>query len=129
LAASYVRAGRPAHNAYLEALVDLGPIGLMLFLLVIGLTLWYLARAALRFRASGDVGLQRATLALVASLLGLSVSMFFLSIGLGKAIWIFAGLALAFDRMSALAEGTPGPGVLAGLRRGRPCGLWSCATT
>jgi hypothetical protein len=26
--------------------------------------------------------------------------MFFLSIGLGKAVWIFAGLSLALDRMS-----------------------------
>jgi O-antigen ligase len=120
IGASYVAAGRPAHNAYLEALVDLGPIGLTIFVLVLGLTLWYFARSAARFRAAGDLALQRVTLALIASLLGLSVSMFFLSIGLGKAIWIFAGLALAFDRMSAPTEARPTAGVLGRLRRARP---------
>jgi O-antigen ligase len=117
IAASYVAAGRPVHNAYLEALVDLGPIGLAMFVLVIALTFWYLVRSAGRFRAAGELGLQRVTLALIASLLGLSVSIFFLSIGLGKAIWIFAGLALAFDRMSRPAEAAPRVGVLARLRR------------
>jgi O-antigen ligase len=101
ISASYVAAGRPVHNAYLEALVDLGPIGLSLFVALIALTVLYLVRASMRFRAAGRVELQRVTLALVTSLLGLSVSMLFLSIGLGKAIWIFAGLALAADRMSA----------------------------
>jgi O-antigen ligase len=104
VAASYVAAGRPVHNAYLEALVDFGPVGLALFLSVIGLSVLYLARASMRFRAAGRVELQRVTLAFIVSLLGLSVSMFFLSIGLGKAIWIFVGLALAFDRMSAASR-------------------------
>jgi hypothetical protein len=39
----------------------------------------------------------------VTSLLGLAVSMIFHSIGLGKAIWISAGLALTLDRMPASA--------------------------
>lgn len=103
--ASYVAAGRPVHNAYLESLVDLGPIGLALLAALLGLTLWYLGRSALRFRAGGEVGLQRVTLALIAALLGLVVSMIFLSIELGKPIWIFAGLALATDRMSSPARG------------------------
>jgi O-antigen ligase len=100
IAASYVAAGRPVHNAYLEALVDLGPIGLALFVAVLGLTAIYLVRSAMRFRVAGRLELQRISLALVTALVGLSVSMFFLSIGLGKAVWIFAGLALALDRIS-----------------------------
>lgn len=100
IAASYVAAGRPVHNAYLEALVDLGPVGLTLFVSVLALTMVYLVRASLRFKAAGRVELQRISLALLTSLIGLSVSMFFLSIGLGKSVWIFAGLALALDRMS-----------------------------
>ena len=100
IAASYVAAGRPVHNAYLEALVDLGPVGLALFVVVLGLTGVYLVRASMRFRRAGRVELQRISLALVTSLVGLCVSMFFLSIGLGHAVWIFAGLALALDRVS-----------------------------
>ena len=100
IAASYVAAGRPVHNAYLEALVDLGPIGLALFLVALGLSGVYLVRASMRFRRAGRVELQRISLALVTSLVGLCVSMFFLSIGLGHAVWIFAGLALALDRVS-----------------------------
>ncbi len=100
IAASYVAAGRPVHNAFIEMLVDLGPIGLALLSALLGLSFWYLGRSALRFRAGGEVGLQRVTLALIAALLGLTVSMIFLSIEFAKPIWIFAGLALALDRMS-----------------------------
>jgi O-antigen ligase len=100
IAASYVASGRPVHNAYLEALVDFGPIGLALFVAVLVFTAVYLIRASRRFKASGRVELQRMALAFLTALVGLSVSMFFLSIGLGKAVWIFAGLALALDRMA-----------------------------
>ena len=51
--ASYVDSNRPVHNAYLEALVDLGPVGFGLFMAVLGLTFWYLVKAALRARAAG----------------------------------------------------------------------------
>ncbi len=100
ISASYVAAGRPVHNAYLEALVDLGPVGLALFVAVLGITGFYLVRSSLRFRASGRFELQRVSLALMTALVGLCVSMFFLSIGLGHAVWIFAGLALALDRIA-----------------------------
>jgi O-antigen ligase len=101
ISASYVAAGRPVHNAYLEALVDLGPVGLLLFVVLLAFTAIFLIRASRRFRVQGRLELQRASLALVTALVGLVVSMFFLSIGLGHAVWIFAGLALALDRMSA----------------------------
>lgn len=101
LSANYVRAGRPVHNAYLESLTDLGPVGLLLFLALIGLTFWFLLRAARRFRIAGLVTSQCMTLALVASLIGISVSAIFLSIQYGKSIWILTGLALALDRNSA----------------------------
>ncbi len=112
IVASYVQAGRPVHNAYLEMLVDVGPAGLVLFLGIVVLTLAYLVRAARRFHASGDPMLERISSALIASLLGLSASMFFLSIELGHMLWIFIGLALALDRMSASL-----PGTSTGLRR------------
>jgi len=100
ITASYVASGRPAHNAYLDALTDLGPVGLALFLAAIVLTFAYLVRCAGRFRARGEIPLQRMSVALAVALVGLSASMLFLSIGLGHMLWIFVGLALALDRMS-----------------------------
>jgi O-antigen ligase len=101
LTASYIGPNRPVHNSYLETLTDLGPVGLVLFLALGGLTLWFLLRAARRYRVAGKHDLQRMTLALAVSLLGISVSAFFLSIEYGKPIWILTGLALALDRHSA----------------------------
>jgi O-antigen ligase len=100
ITASYVAPDRPVHNAYLEALTDLGPVGLALFLAVIVLTFAYLVRCARRFRARGEIPLQRMSVALIVALVGLSASILFLSIGLGHMLWIFVGLALALDRMS-----------------------------
>src|SRR5947209_11290525 len=54
IGAAYVAQGRLVHNAYLEALTELGPVGLALFVLVIGITGWYLVRVFRRARDSGD---------------------------------------------------------------------------
>jgi O-antigen ligase len=101
LSASYIGPDRPVHNAYLEMLTDLGPIGLALFLALVGLTFWFLLRAAKRYRAAGEITSQYMALALIVSLLGIGLSAFFLSIEYGKAIWIVTGLALALDRNSS----------------------------
>jgi O-antigen ligase len=100
-AASYVQAGRPVHNAYLETLTDLGPAGLSIYSLITALTAVYIIRAVRRFRASEDVTLQGIALALLVALAGLTVSSVFLSNELGRAVWMFVGLALALDRMSS----------------------------
>ncbi len=98
--ASYVDSNRPVHNAYLEALVDLGPVGFGLFMAVLGLTFWYLVKAALRARAAGAGGLWRMAVALALALVGFASAIFFLSIELGHMLWIFVGLALALDAIS-----------------------------
>jgi O-antigen ligase len=108
ITASYVRADRPVHNAYLESLVDLGPLGLALFLAVVGLTFSYLVRSARRFRLAGRGRLWRMTVGLTVSYVGLAGAMLFLSIGLGHMLWIFVGLALALDTMSG-REPEPAP--------------------
>jgi O-antigen ligase len=103
ISASYIGADRPVHNAYLESLVDLGPLGLALFVLLVALTLFYFARAARRFRAAERTRLWRMSTGLAVSYLGLALSLVFLSIELGHMLWIFVGLACALDRMSARA--------------------------
>jgi O-antigen ligase len=99
--ASYVQPGRPVHNAYLETLTDLGPIGLSIYLLIVALTVAYIVRARRSFRGADQAALGSIALALLVALVSLAVSSMFLSNELGRAVWTFIGLALALDRMSA----------------------------
>lgn len=100
IGARYVAQGRLVHNAYLEALTELGPVGLALLALVIGITGWYLVRVFRRARAAGDDAARIVSATLLLALIGLSISMGFLSIALNKPLWIIVGLALALDRMT-----------------------------
>jgi O-antigen ligase len=99
-AASYVSAGREVHNAYLETLTELGPFGLLLFLLVIALTAWSFLGVARRARDANDVYLVRVSVSLLLSLIVYAVTAFFLSSELQKPLWILVGLAVALDVMS-----------------------------
>lgn len=97
--ASYVQQGRLVHNSYLEALTELGPVGLALLVLLIALTGWCLWRVFTRARALQDDTIRIVAATLLLSLLGLAISMGFLSIALNKPLWIILGVALALDRM------------------------------
>lgn len=97
--AQYVQQGRLVHNSYLEALTELGPVGLILLVLVIALTAWCLWRVFTRARALKDDTIRIVAATLMLALLGLAISMGFLSIALNKPLWIIVGLALALDRM------------------------------
>jgi O-antigen ligase len=96
-AAQYVAAGRVVHNAYLEALTELGVVGFVLFVAVVGLTFWSLGRTWRQARSARDRTLERFAVALLVSLVGFCVSMVFVSIELGKPLWIIIGLALALE--------------------------------
>jgi O-antigen ligase len=109
--ASYASAGRVVHNAYLELLVELGPVGLALLVLLLVLAARYLLLAARRARAAAEPTLERASYAVLLSLLAFSVSAFFLSNQLGKLLWVTVGLALALDTMArSLSPVSVGPG-------------------
>jgi len=103
--AAYVQQGRLVHNSYLEALTELGPVGLALLVLVLALTGWCLWRVFSRARALQDDVTRIVAATLMLSLLGLAISMGFLSIALNKPLWIIVGLALALDRIVARAPG------------------------
>ncbi len=111
IGAAYIGQGRPVHNAYLEALTELGPVGLALFVLVIAMTAWYLVRVFRRARAARDDVTRIVSATLLLGLLGLAVSLGFLSIELNKPLWIIVGLTLALERMSGerVAEGARAP--------------------
>jgi len=104
IGAAYIGQGRPVHNAYLEALTELGPIGLALFVLVIAMTAWYLVRVFRRARAAGDDVTRIVSATLLLGLLSLAVSFGFLSIELNKPLWIIVGLTIALERMSGQRE-------------------------
>src|SRR4029077_7389792 len=87
------------HNSYLEALTELGPMGLLLLVLVITVTAWYLYRVFARARAAHDDVTRVLAATLLLALLSLAISMGFLSIALNKPLWIIVGLALALDRI------------------------------
>ena len=89
------------HNSYLEALVELGPVGLALLVAVIAVTDWMLMRVFARARAQRDDVTRIVAATLLLALLSLAISMGFLSIALNKPLWIIVGLALALDRMVA----------------------------
>lgn len=109
IAASYVAPNVPVHDAYLETLTELGPVGLAFFLLLIGLTGWYFVRAFRRARAAGDALLERCSLSLAVALLGYMVAALFLSNELGRLLWILVGLALALEVITRRLAPAPSP--------------------
>jgi O-antigen ligase len=112
--ARYVQQGRLVHNSYLEALTELGPIGLALLVLVIVVTAWYLVQVFLRARAAGDDTLRIVAATLLLALGSLAISMIFLSIALNKPLWILVGLAIALDRMCPAPAPAPAARAAAG---------------
>lgn len=96
----YVLHAKAVHNAYLETLVDLGPVGLALFLGVLFLAGRTLVVASRRARAAGSLELERFSLAILLALIGFSVSAVFLSNQLGKLLWTLVGLAIAMDAIT-----------------------------
>lgn len=104
-AAHYVVAGKEVHNAYLETLTELGVVGLGLFLLVVGLTASYFLRAFRRASAAGDEPMRRMVAALLLGLVSVVITSFFLSNELGRALWIFVGLALALETATRSTSG------------------------
>src|SRR5439155_11053782 len=68
--AHYVTPGREVHNAYLETLAELGPVGLALFLAVLGLSAWFCIRSFRRARRAGNRMLERYAASLAVGLFG-----------------------------------------------------------
>jgi O-antigen ligase len=89
------------HNTLLQALIELGFVGLALVLGTIGSSLSYLARESWAPESSDDPdALERRAFAraMIASLVGLCVSAFFLSELYSQALWTMIALACVVGR-------------------------------
>lgn len=95
--------GQPVHNAYLESLVELGPLGLALFLGMLVLALRALRRAARIAAAGGSLVVSGVARALSLSLLGFGLTSVFLSTETDRTLWVLMGLALTLPRIAAAA--------------------------
>ncbi len=95
--ANYVGFGRVVHNMYLSTLTELGVVGFVLFMSLLVLTATSLVGSMRRARASHDATYERCGAALLAVFFGICVSGIFLSLELGKLIWIIVGSALALE--------------------------------
>ena len=85
-----------AHNSYLEVLAELGVIGLVLFLTVLGFALACIVKAAWLFERVGDRQMELLSRALFVALVGLLASDFFGSRQFEKQLWLLLALGPAF---------------------------------
>ncbi|MGH2556940.1 MAG: O-antigen ligase family protein [Actinomycetota bacterium] len=95
------RDGEFAHSAYLGSLAELGPLGLLLFVGVLGAAALSLRRTARRAIASGDSFIRSVANAVLVGLLAFSASSILLSTETSRALWLIVGLSLALPGMVA----------------------------
>jgi O-antigen ligase len=99
--------GQVVHNAYLGTLVELGVIGLALFLAMLA-SLWVTLRwAGRRARERSDAIVAAAAQALLVSLGGFMLVSFFLSTETDRGLWVLLGMALAVARIAAAPAKIP----------------------
>jgi O-antigen ligase len=92
--------GLPVHNAYLQLVVEAGPVALLLFLLLCAACLRAALRAARRFEAAGMHDLATLSAAvLVAGSAALSASIF-LSNASDVQLWLLLAAGPALDRLA-----------------------------
>jgi O-antigen ligase len=79
---------RVAHNAYLEALVDLGVPGLLALLAVLGCALSAAVRATWLFERAGNTEMEVIARATVLAVIAVFTSQLFVSSGYAKYLWL-----------------------------------------
>ena len=84
-----------AHNVYLELLVELGVVGLTLFVAIVGASLACALRSISEAREQGDVRLELLARALVVGLAAMLTADFFASEQYSKQLWLLLALGPA----------------------------------
>lgn len=96
----FVDENKVAHNVYLQVIAELGIIGLVLFAIVIGFTLWTLWRAARDFEARGARTMGLLSRALLIALCGHLAAWTFSSDIYSKQLWLLLAVAVAIGALS-----------------------------
>ena len=97
-----------AHNIYLQALAEMGIVGLLLLLAVLGFPIACAVRAARNFERRGDRELEIMARALVVALAGILAADFFVSETFNKLLWLLLGLGPALLAISLTGPGGAG---------------------
>jgi putative inorganic carbon (HCO3(-)) transporter len=95
-----------AHNTYLQTLTELGIVGLVLFLAVMGAFLVLTLQATRMFRARGEPALATLAAALFVAELAWLAALFFISAGSDRRMWILFALGVV---LRVMATRTPQP--------------------
>jgi putative inorganic carbon (hco3(-)) transporter len=93
-----LREGRRVHNAYLESLAELGPLGLLTFVAILFAAGRSLLRTAQR-AGPDDPFIRSVSYALVVGLLAFAVSSLFLSSQTSRVLWMILGLSISLPGM------------------------------
>jgi O-antigen ligase len=110
LAAYIIKAPKVVHNAYLEALADLGIPGLLTLVAVLAASLSAGVRAVWLFERLGDVQMELISRAVVLALAGVLVAEVFVSSQYAKYLWLLIAVCpvlLALGRRAAAAVPQP----------------------
>jgi O-antigen ligase len=94
-----------AHNMYLEVLAEIGILGLVLFLAILGFSLVCIIRAIRAFKLAGDQTLEILSRALFVALVGILASDFFGSREFDKQLWLLLSLGPALLTMARTQVG------------------------
>jgi O-antigen ligase len=97
-----------AHNIYLQVLAELGVIGLVPFLLILGFSLRCALRAARAFERSKDHAMELISRAVFVGLIGILTADFFASEQFSKQLWLLLGLGPALLAMATRRPGMNG---------------------
>jgi O-antigen ligase len=97
------------HNTYLHVLAELGVVGLVLLLLLVGGTICVGVRAAGSFARRGEPELETLTRALVVGGIGMFAAFAFLTAQYEKQLWVVVGLVGAAAAIAASSRGHPPP--------------------
>jgi O-antigen ligase len=89
-----------AHNIYLHVLAEMGVVGLVGFVLILGFGLRCALRAAWAFRRRGDPAMELLSRAVFVGIVGILSADFFASEQFSKQLWLLLGLGPALLAMA-----------------------------